>query len=191
MAKVRFGLSNVHIAPYDAATDTFEEPVKVPGAVNLTADPQGDQTVFYADNGAYFTISTNAGYEGDLEMAFIPDELLAQLLGWIIDTNGALVEITDAIAKPFALLYEVQTDEKARRNVYYNCTLARPGTESGTTEDTTEVTTETYSIKMISYEYLAENLKITKLSIEPSESNKTVYDSFYNAVVLPNAEVSG
>lgn len=180
--KVRFGLSRVHIAPM-GESGVYEVPTHVPGVVNLTTDPQGDQTVFYADNIAYYTTSSNAGYTGDLEMALIPDELLAKLLGWEIDKNGMLVEISDGIPLPFALLYEVNTDKKARRNVFYNCTLARPGSDNKTGEQSIEVSTESNSITMIPVQ--KEDKNIIKASIELSDTNKDVYDSFYEEVLLP------
>ena len=182
MSKVRFGLSNVHIAILN--NGVYGTPVKVPGAVNLTADPQGDQNVFYADNVAYYTTSSNAGYTGDLEMALIPDVLLASLLGWEIDSHGMIVEVAEGVPKSFALLYEVSTDEKARRNVFYNCTLARPSTKSATGEQSTTVSPETYSLTMISTEKSGKN--IVKAAIEPTTANQTVYDAWYTSVTLPD-----
>ena len=181
--KVRFGLSNVAIAMLKD-DDTYDTPVKIPGAVSLSTSPEGDSDVFYADNGPYYTIATNAGYTGDLEMAIIPDEIKQKILGWKIDNNGALVEIADAVAQPFALLFEVNGDQKKRRNVFYSCTVARPEEENSTTEDSTTVTTEKLSITMVSRNF-GDN-KVTKLSIEPTEASQSAYDGFYTAVLEPN-----
>ena len=59
--KVKFGLSHVHvlfIESYDAESKTYtydSEGIRpIPGAVNLSLDPQGDSTDFYADNISYF-----------------------------------------------------------------------------------------------------------------------------------------
>mgnify|MGYP003295252270 CR=1 FL=1 len=53
--KVKFGLSNVHIAKITetAGVITYGTPFAMPGAVSLTADPEGETTPFYADNIKY------------------------------------------------------------------------------------------------------------------------------------------
>lgn len=50
--KVKFGLSNVHIAKITETEGeiTYGTPFAMPGAVGLNADPEGDTTTFYADN---------------------------------------------------------------------------------------------------------------------------------------------
>lgn len=181
--KVKFGLDNVAIAMLKDDESGYETPVSIPGAVKLTTSPEGDNEVFYADNGPYYTIATNAGYTGDLEMALIPDDIKAKILGWEIDQNGALVEVADAVAQPFALLYEINGDKQKRRNVFYSCTVSRPEEENSTTEDSASPATETLSITMIPREI--NDKKVTKLSIEPTEKNKEVYNSFYTAVLEP------
>lgn len=181
--KVRFGLSNVAIALMKD-DNTYETPVKIPGAVSLSVSPEGDSDVFYADNTAYYTVATNAGYTGDLEGAIFPDDIKAKILGWEIDNNNALVEVTDAVAKPFALLFEVNGDQKKRRSVFYSCTASRPEEENSTTEDSTSVTTETLSLTMVSRDF--SDKKVTKLSIEPNDTNKEAYDGFYTKVLEPD-----
>ena len=56
--KVKFGLSNVHIAPITAISNsevTYGTPFALPGAVNLTLDPEGESADFYGDNTKYFS----------------------------------------------------------------------------------------------------------------------------------------
>lgn len=180
--KVRFGLSNVYIVPIE--DDGYGTPIKIPGAVSLTTSPEGESNNFYADNIPFFTAVTNAGYTGELEMALIPDSAKVVMGLGVIDQNGAFVEDADLVAKPFALLYEVNGDARNRRNVFYQVTAARPEEESKTKEDSTEVTTEKISITMVPKSIGGRN--ITKLSIEPTEANKTVYESFYTDVLEPD-----
>ena len=42
---------------------TFATPVAIPGAVNLSLDPEGDTEPFYADDMVYYTICTNLRYK--------------------------------------------------------------------------------------------------------------------------------
>ncbi|BDE94951.1 major tail protein [Raoultibacter timonensis] len=180
--KVRFGLCGVHIAKKtgDGAYDT---PVAIPGAVSLSTKPEGDSEKFFADNGAYFTVVTDNGYTGDLEMALIPDSVKVDIFNWEIDKNGALVEIAGVQPNPFALLFTVDGDAKQRRSVFYNCTAERPETEDKTTEDKASPTTEKMPIVMIPEAIGGK--KVTKLSIEPSTENQAVYDAFFADVLLP------
>lgn len=181
--RVRFGLSGVHIAPR-TGEGTYGAPIEIPGAVNLSASPEGNSDKFYADNIPFYTAITNAGYSGDLELAIIPDAVKAAIGLGFIDDNGAFVEDADLVAVPFALLFEVNGDAKNRRSIFYSCTAQRPSDEHKTKEDGTSVTTEKLSLTMIPEPLDGKN--ITKLSIEPSTENKVVYDKFFTAVIKPN-----
>ena len=79
--KVKFGLSNVHIAKITEQDGqiTYGIPIALPGAVSLTADPEGDTTPFYADNIKYYIAVANNGYTGELEIAMTPEEFLTEI----------------------------------------------------------------------------------------------------------------
>ncbi|PEP89768.1 phage tail protein, partial [Bacillus toyonensis] len=48
--KVSYGLKNVHYARYEVKDGlvTFQTPIPLPGAVELTNEPRGDLIEFYA-----------------------------------------------------------------------------------------------------------------------------------------------
>ena len=186
--KVRFGLSRVHIAK-KLGDGTYSVPVPIPGAVALSAKPEGDSEKFFADNGAYYNIVTNTGYTGDLEMALIPDSVKVDIFNWAIDKNGALVEIANVQPNPFALLFGVEGDAKERLSVFYDVTATRPETDDKTTEDKASPTTEKMAIAMIPASIGGK--MVTKLSIEPSDVNKAVYDAFFTEVLLPDFTEAG
>ena len=58
----------------------YAAPVPMPGAVSLSLDPNGEPSNFYADGYAYYTISNNKGYEGDLELAMVPESFRTDVL---------------------------------------------------------------------------------------------------------------
>lgn len=179
--KVKFGLSNCYIAPFTIGLDgtyTYGTPIAVPGAVNLSLSPSGDTNDFYADNVIYFSSTANQGYEGDLEIALIPDPIRTQILGETVDSNGAYVENASDKASGFAFGFQINGDQNNRKFWYYNCTLTRPTTESGTTEDTITPSTDTLSIKAMP------RLSDTKVRVflEPTTENQAVYDAFFNEV---------
>jgi phi13 family phage major tail protein len=77
--KVRFGLKNCYYAKATFDEDgnvTYDTPKRLPGAVSLSLDPEGESENFYADDIVYYVLNNNAGYEGDLELALIPEEFL-------------------------------------------------------------------------------------------------------------------
>ena len=149
--KVKFGLNKVHYAKITAWSDegvpTFATPVRLPGAVSLSIDANGENENFFADNGVYYVINNNAGYEGDLEVALITTDFATAILGEQLDSKGVLVERNDAESAQFALLFEFNGDKNHIRHVLYCCSASRPSTESSTTEESTEVKTETLSLK--------------------------------------------
>lgn len=180
--KITFGLRNVHVAFEDALG--YEEPVKIPGAVNFTPSPEGDTNTFYADDEPYYVFSSNNGYTGDLEMANFPDEVLAKMLGWPIDDNGMLVEVADATPTPFALMGEVQGDKRNRRFVYYKVQANRPSSEHATKQESVDPQTKTLPVTIIPVEI--DGVKVVKGDLELSDTNKTVYDGFFDDVYLPD-----
>jgi len=186
--KVTFGLDKVHIAFIDEQAQTqpaWKTPIAIPGAVRFSPEPQGEDMTFYADNGPYFTYTSNNGYTAELEMANIPDQVLAEMLGWEIDSNGMLIETTDGMPKEFALLGQILGDKRNRRFVYYRCKASRPTAEQNTRGESLEVTTQVLNLSILPIEVNGKN--IVRGVIELNETNQTIFDNFFSAVTLPAA----
>ena len=179
--KVKFGLEKVYIAFKSA--NGYETTQPIPGAVNLTMNPEGGETAFYADNRKYYSRYTNNGYSGTLELALVPQDILAEMLGWEIDDNGMLVEVADGQPKEFALLGQVLGDERNRRFVYYNCIASRPADNAATTTDTATPSTETLNITILPIDH--NGRKIVKSVIERDTTNATIFDGWFREVKLP------
>ena len=148
--KVKYGLKNVHYAvltPGEAGTVTFAKPVRIPGAVNLSLNAQGDETKFYADDMAYYVTTANDGYSGDLEIAVVPDSFRKDVLKETEDeTDKVLLENAAAEPAHFALLFEFDGDQKATRHVLYSCACSRPGISSSTRTNAKTPSTDTLAI---------------------------------------------
>ena len=181
--KVKFGLNKVHWAKITGWSDegipTFAKPVRLPGAVSLAIDANGENENFYADNGVYYVINNNSGYEGDLEVALITTEFATEILGELLDTKGVLVERNDAETSQFALLFEFDGDKNHIRHVLYCCSASRPATEGQTTEESKEVKTETLSLKATA---LPSGLVKSKTC---ESTDEATYNGWYNAVYIP------
>lgn len=183
--KVKFNICNVHYAPLTAGedgTDTFAVPVAMPGAVPLSLDPNGEPESFYADGVEYYVINNNMGYDGDLELAMIPETFRTDILKEEADTNKVLVENCNAETGSFALLFEFDGDVKKIRHVLYNCSASRPKIESKTNEESREVQTETLTVK-------ARPLASGYVKAKTGDATTAkVYDDWYKAVYLPAVE---
>ncbi|HRR77840.1 MAG TPA: phage tail protein [Ruminococcus sp.] len=184
--KVKFGLNKVHWAKINGYDDdgipTYDTPVRLPGAVNLTIDAEGENENFYADDCVYYIINNNAGYTGDLEIALVTTEFAQQILGEILDAKGVLVEKNDVETAEFALFFEFTGDKNKIRHIFYRCSVSRPGTESATIEASKEVKTEKLTLKCSALE----NGLVKAKSCE--ETDATVYKNWYNAVYMPDIQ---
>ena len=184
--KIKYGIKNVYYSVATIATDgtaTYGTPKKLPGAVSLSLDAQGDANNFHADDIVYYTSIANNGYEGDLELAYVPESFLKDVLGQTADDNGALYEYVDAPVTHFALLFEFNGDAHAKRHAVYNCVATRPTLGSQTKEDSIEPQTETLSITATSVYVTALTKDVVKASVTPTES--TQYNGWFSAVYQP------
>ena len=186
--KVKFNIRNVHYAKLTVSETgevTFAKPVPMPGAVSLSLDPNGEPSVFYADGYAYYTISNNQGYEGDLELALVPESFRTDILKETMDSNSVLIEDATVETEKFALLFEFDGDVKKIRHVLYNCIASRPTIESSTKEAEIEVKTETLSIT-------ASPLSGGYVKARTSDTTtEEAYEGWYQAVYLPTDALGG
>ena len=81
--KVKDNLKNTHYALLMIGEDgavSYAAPVPFPGSVSLSLDANGEPENFYADGIAYYVINNNMGYDGDLELALIPESFRTDVL---------------------------------------------------------------------------------------------------------------
>lgn len=180
--KVKFNICNVHyalIASDGEGNVTFGKPVAMPGAVSLSLDPNGEPESFYADGIEYYIISNNMGYDGDLELALIPESFRTDVLKETADDNNVLVENANTETSGFALLFEFDGDIRKIRHVMYNCSAARPTIESKTNEESREIQTEKLTVKV---RPLASGY--VKARTGDNTAQET-YNEWYNSVYMP------
>ncbi len=188
--KILYGLSNVYYAVATIGSDntaTFDTPVAIPGAVNLSMSPNGENTPFYADNIEYYTVNGNQGYDGTLEVARFPDSFKADVLNMIESANGLLAEDAAAEVVHFALLFQFEGDVSGRRFVLYNCTAGRLGDQSQTRGENIEPGTQTVDIKARPLHFAALDKDIVKAETSDA-TDSTVYNGWFTAVTVPTAQ---
>lgn len=199
MATVNFGLNNVH---YSIVTETMDPetgaitssygPVKAwNGAIDIDLSPEGENSNFFADNRVYYSRSKNNGYSGTFNSAFIPEDVLTEVLGMSADSKGVVVETDADVQKYIAFMFEVDNDDKPNRYCYYKCSLERPNNNSKTTEDSTEPNTNGINIKVMPRADV-DTINSRAAHLVKSHANAitdaTVYANWYNSVYIPTFE---
>lgn len=180
--KVKYNLKNAHYALLTIAEDgtvSYATPTAIPGSVSISLDANGEPENFYADGIAYYVINNNMGYEGDLELALIPENFRTEVLREELDDNGVLIENAQVELASFALLFEFDGDQRHIRHVLYNCAASRTGIEGKTNEESREVQTETLTIKATP---LSSGFVKAKTG---NTTDTTVYNDWYKAVYMP------
>ena len=179
--KVKFNLKNAHYAMLSVSEEgkiSYGTPVSMPGSVSISLDANGEPENFYADGVAYYVINNNMGYDGDLELAMIPESFRTDALGEKLDDKGVLIENAEVELSSFALLFEFDGDQRHIRHVLYNCSASRPGIEGKTNEESREVQTETLTIKAT---LLPDGMVKAKTG---DTTEAAVYNGWYAAVYM-------
>ena len=186
--KVKYNLKNAHYAMRKTGEDgavTYDAPVALPGAVSISLSANGEPENFYADGVAYYVINNNMGYDGDLELALIPEDFRIAALNETLDDKKVLIENADSELNAFALLFEFDGDVRHIRHVLYNCSASRPGISGKTNEENREVQTETLTIKATP---LASGVVKAKTG---NETDTATYADWYKAVYMPTVTEAG
>ena len=179
--KVHYALTNVYIAQLtmdlEAGTVSFATPKRLLGAVSVDLSAQGDVIKLRADGMDYYVVNSNNGYQGDLNIARIPDWFRSDILGDSVSpTDKVLVETTTQEPKPFAMIFEFLGDVKGTRHVLYNCTASRPNIKGENKDNLKDPDTDTLSLT-------ASPLQDGKVKASTTaETPETVYNGWFTKV---------
>lgn len=184
--KLIYGLDKVHFAPVTVEADgsiTFGTPMRLYGATEFKASPAGESVKIYADNGVYYEVSANQGYEVELSIHNVPREFETHALGVVYDEeNGTMTEVANAKGGAFALLWEFETDQSPTRHLFYNCTATRGDIESKSLEDKIDASPTTLKITASPIELDGEKIVKVRTVASESPSAKAIYDNWYKTV---------
>lgn len=185
--KFTFGLSKVHYAVLtEGDTNVWATPVAVPGAVKLELDSNVASSDFYADNVTYFRTFANNGYNGTLEMARIPEQMLSDVWGIEADTTEVVREYANVQPKPFALMFQVEGDQDEECYLLYRCIPStKPSVGSQTTEDTAEPVTQSFEFSALPLVTGAANQLNLIKAHTGAEAAETVKTAWFTAVNVP------
>jgi phi13 family phage major tail protein len=186
--KVVYGLKNAHysvITENEAGAFTYGIPVALKGSVEISLDPRGDTSDFYADDILYHTTVSNAGYEATLTIANIPRDFRVDVLGETLEaTDAVLTETTDQRSKRIAFMFEFDGDVKAVRHCLYNVTVTRPSLTSATKTETAEP--QPQELTLIAAPRSTDGVvKRSTTGDTPDAAYNAWYDAVYEPVAAP------
>ena len=182
MARIKYGLSNVHYAKATAGTGgtlTYGTVKPLLGAVAMTLDQQGEAVDEYADNILWFHMDTNNGYSGSLELEELSDDFRKDILGEEEDTKDVLWENADSPVVEFALMFQFEVNGDptvtGKRGCLMRCTASRPSIAGSTREAT--VTPQHDTVNLTAMPRVSDHL--VKASCE---STSDAYATWFSAV---------
>ena len=151
-SKVRFNIHDVKYMTISALTNTGATTSgtwkDVPGAVSIDLSPVGEQTNFYADGYAYYTTVANDGYDGDLVMAKIPDDMYQDIWGATVSgMSKLLTEDSDPEPTHVVLSFVIDGDDASETFFLYNVMMTRPTVATETNAGSKQPQTQSVSLQ--------------------------------------------
>lgn len=206
MAKVKFGIRNLHLYKLTETTDasgnvssSYSSGDSFPGVTELSLSVQSDEPdPFYADDSVYYQPAAMAkGYDGTLTVAMLPPAIRTKFLNFIKDQDDTIIEVDSTERVYFAMAFENQTDEQPIKKVFYKCSFGLPEVSASTIEDSKTPATEAIPIKVIptaekfAYTNGAGATVTTSVvsGTADSSSDAAVYANWYQTPHKPNFEV--
>ena len=186
--KVQYGIARVAYALDNEDGSVGSEWKFIPGAVSLSFDPQGDTSIFYADNGGYFTVAGAASDEFSLNIARLSKQAKADLLGFEDETtSGGSYEPINAKKPSFTLGFQYEGDTDTMRAVKYGCTANRMSEEHNTTEENVDPDTVTIEGTAIGKTFVIDGEEKSYIggSWFSSDDDPSGYTAFYTQPPQP------
>lgn len=185
MSKVKVGVNKFYYAKQtvedqaDSAA-TYSSPTAVPGLRTVVRTVESNTNTLYADNGPYDTDSAMGDITVSLELAELPLDVQADLLGGTYDnTNKTITRKSNDTSKYVAIMFEGTMADGSKRCVkLYKGKFGIPDDSYKTKEENIEWQPETIEGKFVA-------LKDTKTWEFVQDFGSADDDSAFFASVLP------
>lgn len=196
-AKIKKTIANIGYAPlyYNAATDTYTYGRVTwfvhneAGGREFSVNPNGDLTEIYADGVSVYMSDENHGYDIDLTLLSVVDDIEVQWLGNEVDENGVVSEYANNIERPrFALIIVEDTvDGVGITHIFHNCVVSQRPAISGKTSDASGFDPQFFQVSIAARPVGKDNLVYQRRN----QKNRFVNVPFPNATSLAVFEMSG
>ena len=113
------GLTNLHYAIMTTEETTTEDPAydsatRLVGVNSVSISPENETATLYGDNQALATYTNTKERTLTFEIARLPLEDQAKLLGYDYDSSTKLMSVGNGTAPNVAIMYELDTDENKK-----------------------------------------------------------------------------
>lgn len=180
--KVEFGIENLHISIYDESQFKYGNLEKISGITSMKLSAKSEIKNIYADNGVYYSIGSNVGYEGELQIYNFDNEFKKKYFGFSEDANGVLLEPSVLKIPVVALAFKVLGDVKDRVSVLYKCTFSKPDFEWKTLEEKIDVQVMKIKFKATPQEFIGFDKKIIQASTIEDKIKEKWFTEVYKPV---------
>lgn len=187
--KIPIGFDRLYYAIMsDEKNESYDFPVRLPGAISLNVAPSVNVTNLAADDITYDTISSQGPTTVGLGVAEIPTVDYAAILGHSIDANGGLVEKTTDIAPYVALLYRRKMANGKYRYVVLHKGRFQPPTEDIQTKGETVV----YQTPSITATFIERTDGNWRYTANEGDANVTALflSTFFDSVFVPGVDTT-
>lgn len=185
------GLRDVHYAVLIGDTTsacTYEDPVRVVGAISANVNPNSSSATLFADDGPYDSSSTLGEIELELNMADIPPVHSNALLGHAY-TNGVLVRKATDVAPYVALGYRSLKSNGAYRYTWLLKGKFSDGEQNNQTKgDSIEYQTPTITGSFVKRDY--DDAWQVEADSDDTTINPTTITGWFTEVVDPATVVA-
>ena len=176
------GLANLHYAimtTEDTATTaaTYSTPKRLVGINSVSIQPNNETATLYGDNKALATVTNTKEYTINLDLADLPLEDEAALLGHTYESDTMIVKGNDT--PPYvAIMFDIDThhDNEKEYRKYYKGKFAPSNQDVNTRGETTE-----FAVRALEATFVARNNDDKVVDIEVT-TDVAVATSWYASV---------
>ena len=121
--KVTYGLKDLVIF-FEGDKESSEPGIYIDSIIKHERTMNTSKSDVYANDRLFHRVTDEKNGDSTLELARLPKEVQARMLGWRIDSKGGLVHVKDGKPERFDMCYSVSGDKYARRKFVYGCEAA-------------------------------------------------------------------
>lgn len=138
MSGIRIGMDMIYYAVMtDEDNETYDTPVRIPGAVTATVSPTTNSETFYADDKADEVATSLGDISIEINPKDLPRDILADLLGATVDSNGVIAQASTDIAPYVAIGWRSRKSNGKYRYFWYYKGKFQPNEEEFQTKEDT------------------------------------------------------
>lgn len=178
--KVTYGICKLHYAVISGGV--YQTPKPIPGGVSLSIDPPSGAKYITSSIGNVPYGNVEGEYSGNLVIASLPLAFLSDIYGYNVNLAGDVIKDGGHSGiVHFALMYQTETDNGAKRVVFYDCEAGNYSEQIRTTEAGINYTVYTVPIKMRKNPARALRGYDSDYKAEVFDTDEA-YETFFNSV---------